>query len=168
MQESYTRAHVADTTLTTNRLPASATHEQGALAEPLSVAIHANERASLPQGCKVLVMGAGTIGLLVAAVARARGAQAVVIGDVNPDRLHFATANGFAHHSWLSGRVHGESIQEKIAEIKAMVSSMSEQGVPTQYDAVFECTGVEICVQTAIYVSSLTCYCLMNISTREC
>jgi 2-desacetyl-2-hydroxyethyl bacteriochlorophyllide A dehydrogenase len=60
-----------------------------ALVEPLAVACHDVSRASLSGGENVVVLGAGPIGLLIALLARHKGAN-VVISDVNPTRLEFA------------------------------------------------------------------------------
>ena len=53
--------------------------EEGALLEPLSVGVHACKRANIGIGSKVLVLGAGPIGLVVLLVAKAMGASKVVI-----------------------------------------------------------------------------------------
>jgi L-idonate 5-dehydrogenase len=58
----------------------------GAMMEPLSVALHAVKRAGTVSGKRVLVTGAGTIGLLVAMTARAFGAVPVAVSDIVPAR----------------------------------------------------------------------------------
>lgn len=52
---------------------------EGALLEPLSVGVHACKRAHIGIGSKVLILGAGPIGLLSLLVAKAMGASKVVI-----------------------------------------------------------------------------------------
>jgi L-iditol 2-dehydrogenase len=59
----------------------------GALMEPLSVGIWACRKAGITAGDRVLVTGAGPIGLLAMQVARAFGATDVAISDVNEQRL---------------------------------------------------------------------------------
>ena len=66
----------------------------GALVEPTSVALHAVRRGRVA-GQRVLVVGAGPIGLLVAQCARAEGAAEVVVTDTREDRLTLAAALGF-------------------------------------------------------------------------
>ena len=66
----------------------------GALVEPTSVALHAVRRARVA-GQRVLVVGAGPIGLLAAQCARAEGATEVVVTDTREDRLTRAAALGF-------------------------------------------------------------------------
>jgi len=68
-------------------LPATIGTELGALIEPLAVAVWAVRRAEVRPGHRVLVTGAGPIGILVAQVANAAGAAEVVVTDVNDDRL---------------------------------------------------------------------------------
>lgn len=79
-------------------LPDDVSFELAALAEPLSVLIHAARRVqlgSVPNEC-VLVFGVGAIGLLACALARHRGARRVVAVDINPQRLDFARRHAFA------------------------------------------------------------------------
>ena len=66
----------------------------GALVEPTSVALHAVRRGRVA-GRRVLVVGAGPIGLLVAQCAHAEGAAEVVVTDTRADRLTLAAALGF-------------------------------------------------------------------------
>ncbi len=61
--------------------------EYAAVVEPASSVVHAQERAAVGLGDVVLVMGAGPIGCLHVAVARARGASKVFLADVNAERL---------------------------------------------------------------------------------
>lgn len=68
-------------------LPDSVTDDAGALLEPLSVGVWANRKAGTTIGSRVLVTGAGPIGILAALVAKAAGAGHVMITDVNAERL---------------------------------------------------------------------------------
>lgn len=65
------------------KLPETMTLDQAALIEPVSVATHVISRAGNVAGSNVLVLGAGTIGNLVAQVANASGAKKVLITDIN-------------------------------------------------------------------------------------
>ena len=62
----------------------------GALLEPLGVAIHAVDLAHMKPGQTVAVLGAGPIGLMIAAVARAAGASEVYMTEPLADRRQFA------------------------------------------------------------------------------
>jgi (R,R)-butanediol dehydrogenase/meso-butanediol dehydrogenase/diacetyl reductase len=75
-------------------LPAAVDDEQGATVEPLAVAVHACRRARLAGGERVVVVGAGPIGLLVLQVARARGAAWVAVVEPREDRRGLARALG--------------------------------------------------------------------------
>ena len=55
------------------------TFEEGALLEPLSVGVHACRRAGVSLGHKVLVCGAGPIGLVCMLTAKAMGAAEIAI-----------------------------------------------------------------------------------------
>ncbi|MBI1817154.1 MAG: alcohol dehydrogenase catalytic domain-containing protein [Deltaproteobacteria bacterium] len=65
-------------------LPQSVDWELGAMAEPMAVCVHALRLAALPVGARVLVLGAGTIGLLAIVAARAAGAAEVLISARYP------------------------------------------------------------------------------------
>lgn len=59
------------------------------LIEPFCISYHGVARANVQEGDRVLVVGAGTIGVLAAVAAKARGAE-VTICDVAPDKLDYA------------------------------------------------------------------------------
>jgi L-iditol 2-dehydrogenase len=75
-------------------LPGDLSDEAGALMEPLSVGIWACRKAGVTAGDRVLVTGAGPIGLLAMQVALAFGATAVEVSDVNERRLELARRTG--------------------------------------------------------------------------
>jgi L-idonate 5-dehydrogenase len=75
-------------------LPAALDLRRAALAEPLAVAVHAVRRAGDLSGRHLLVAGAGPIGCLVVAAARAAGAAAVTVSDPLPRAREFARAAG--------------------------------------------------------------------------
>jgi 2-desacetyl-2-hydroxyethyl bacteriochlorophyllide A dehydrogenase len=80
--------HVPDYTLFA--LPTSVDFELGALAEPMAVAIHAARLGGIGRGSRVLVLGAGTIGLVAAAAARHLGASYVAISARHPQQKGLA------------------------------------------------------------------------------
>lgn len=71
-------------------LPETMTFDEGALLEPLSVGLWACRRAQLEPGDRVLVSGAGPVGLLAAAAALALGASEVTVTDLSQFRLGLA------------------------------------------------------------------------------
>ncbi|MFE6758411.1 L-idonate 5-dehydrogenase [Streptomyces sp. NPDC057684] len=75
-------------------LPDGLPLDRAALAEPLAVALHAVRRAGPVTGKHVLVTGAGPIGCLVVAAARAAGAAHVTATDLLPEALRYARLAG--------------------------------------------------------------------------
>jgi L-iditol 2-dehydrogenase len=75
-------------------LPDSMSFEEGALIEPLSVGLWACRKAGLRGGDRVLVTGAGPIGIVSMKVAIALGAAEVIVTDVFPERLEIARKQG--------------------------------------------------------------------------
>jgi L-iditol 2-dehydrogenase len=86
--------HVVVPEAAVHPLPDTIPAEIGAAIEPLAVAVWAVERAQVQPGHRVLITGAGPIGLLVAQVAAVKGAAEIVVTDVNDDRLAVATKFG--------------------------------------------------------------------------
>ncbi len=71
-------------------LPAGFSPDDGALLEPLGIAIHTVDLAHLKVGQTVAVLGAGVIGLMTAAVARAAGASTIYMTEPLAHRRQFA------------------------------------------------------------------------------
>ncbi|EFY85343.1 hypothetical protein J3459_012172 [Metarhizium acridum] len=140
-----------------HKLPPQLSLDLGAIIEPLSVAMHARNRANLPAGSTVLVFGAGAVGLLAAAVGKADNAAAVIIADIQKDRVDFAVANGYADAGFVVPMARPQSIEEKLAYAQDVASQIKETRVNGkavgEVCAVYECTGVETCTQTSIYAT---------------
>lgn len=75
-------------------VPDTVSDDAAGLLEPLSVGIWACRRAGVTVGSRVLVTGAGPIGLATAQAARAHGATQITVTDVNPSRLALAERLG--------------------------------------------------------------------------
>ncbi|KAI8960244.1 sorbitol dehydrogenase [Daldinia sp. FL1419] len=144
-----------------HKLPDTLSLEHGALVEPLSVAIHARNRAVLKSGSTVLILGAGTVGLLCAAVSKVAGAKAVIIADILEDRVKFAVDNGFADAAFTVPipSQKQDTVEDKLACAQGLAENLKLLKTRDGTDAVgeanvtFECTGVESCMQTAIYAT---------------
>jgi len=124
------------------KLPDSMGLDEGVLVEPLAVAVHVARLADIKAGQDVVIFGAGTVGLLCAAVAKALGAKKIVSVDVNASRLDFAKKFA-ATGTFLPSRE--DSAEESARKI------IEENGLEEGADAVLEATGVEICIETGIY-----------------
>ncbi|KAF4589119.1 sorbitol dehydrogenase [Ophiocordyceps camponoti-floridani] len=140
-----------------HRLPEDVSFHLGAVAEPLSVAVHACDRASLAEASSVLVFGAGAVGLLAAAVSKATGAGPVVVADIQKERVDFAVAQGYADAGFVVPMARPESVDDKLAfarDTADQISAVDVSGKPLgEVSAVYECTGVESCFQTAIFAT---------------
>lgn len=135
-----------------HKLPDTVSFEQGALVEPLSVAVHACNRAQMQLGSSVLILGAGAVGLFSAAVAKINGATTVVIADIAKSRVDFALVNGLATRGYVVPIKRGSTTDEKLEiakETAEALTALNDEG--QHFDYTFECTGVESCVQAAIY-----------------
>ena len=136
------------------------------------MAMHARDRANLPAGSTVLVFGAGAVGLLAAAVSKADGAKAVIIADIQKDRVDFALANGFADAGVIVPMARPQTIEEKLAyaqDVAGKIKETSVNGAPVgEVSAVYECTGVETCTQSSIYVGCvLGCMVMLTFRLRN-
>lgn len=77
-------------------IPETMTDAQAALVEPMSTAVHAARTAGNLEGSTVAILGAGSIGLLTLIAARAAGARAAVVTDLQPEKLERALRLGAA------------------------------------------------------------------------
>jgi 2-desacetyl-2-hydroxyethyl bacteriochlorophyllide A dehydrogenase len=78
------------------KLPDNVTFEEGALVEPLAVAVHAVKKAGIKMGAHVAVFGVGAIGLMILVLSRLQGAAGVFAVDVHDFRLQKARDLGAA------------------------------------------------------------------------
>jgi L-iditol 2-dehydrogenase len=118
------------------KLPETMSLDEAALIEPVSVAVHALSRAGNVEGLNVVVLGAGTIGNLVAQVARASGAKGVLITDVNEYKLGKARSCGFKHVVNPQKEDLGQAILTAFGPDKA--------------DLILECVGVQDTITQAV------------------
>lgn len=134
-------------------LPERMSWAEGAMVEPLAVAVHAVKRSELRVGQRVLILGAGAIGLLCAAVARGSGATTIGMIDIDAARLDFAKARGLADAtSTIPMRPSdGESASDFAARVAR--ETLAEEGFELA-DIVLDCTGVELCVNVGIHCAA--------------
>jgi len=116
------------------KLPDHVSFNEGALCEPLSVGIHACNRAHVGLGSKVLIMGAGPIGLMCLLAAKASGATTVVLVDLKEERLKVARDLGATSTIIATADVTAELKSKGLGPI----------------DITIECSGAEPAIRTAI------------------
>jgi L-iditol 2-dehydrogenase len=92
-------------------LPSGFSADDGAMLEPLGIAIHTIDLANLKPGNTVAILGAGPIGLLCSAVARAAGAAEIYMTEPLAYRREFASRYG-------ASAVFNPDEQDVVAEIK--------------------------------------------------
>lgn len=78
----------------TYHIPKNMTTLEGALVEPAAVGMHAVKLADVKETSKVVIFGAGTIGLMTLQAAKYRGVNDVIVVDIDPKRLELAEKLG--------------------------------------------------------------------------
>lgn len=116
-------------------LPDSISWEQGAMIEPLAVAVHAVRRYGDITGKKVLVLGGGPIGNLVAQTAKGLGASIVMLSELSDFRLATAEKCGILTVNPAK---------------KDLLAALEENFGPDRADVILECVGVNQTMQQAI------------------
>ncbi|MEQ8307807.1 MAG: L-idonate 5-dehydrogenase [Hoeflea sp.] len=108
---------------------------EAAMAEPLSVCLHATRRAGELLGRRVLVTGSGPIGVLCVLAARAAGATEIVVTDLSDQALAMAE------------RVGADRVINTAQNRDALVSYSSGKGY---FDVLYECSGAASALAGAI------------------
>ncbi len=109
--------------------------EQGALCEPLAIAVYAVERSQLPPHADVAILGAGPIGLSCMVSARATGIHACYVTEKIPGRVEVARDNGA---TWTGNPLHEDLVAAILAQR------------PLGMDVVYECAGQQETIDQAI------------------
>jgi L-iditol 2-dehydrogenase len=135
------RRYVNHPAIWCHKLPANISYEQGALLEPLSVALAGLDRSGLRLGDPVLICGAGPIGLVTLLCAQAAGATPLVITDIDSGRL------SFAQKLVPSVRVHKVEFSHSPEQFREKVVALMDGVEPA---LALECTGVESSIASAI------------------
>jgi L-iditol 2-dehydrogenase len=118
------------------KLPPGVDPATGALAEPLSCALHAVERGGVRAASRVAIVGGGALGLLVLQLARLEGATLAVVSDPDPGRRALAEQLGATH-----------TVDPTQQDLKTVTDGLTEgRGV----DVAFEAVGAEATVEQAI------------------
>jgi L-iditol 2-dehydrogenase len=118
-------------------LPNQIDDVEGAMLEPLGVAIHTVDLAHMRPGMHAGIFGCGPIGLLTLQMARAAGATRLFATDLLPHRLDAALELGATEALQASGADHAESA--------AILAATGGRGL----DVIFECAGDQSAVDAA-------------------
>ncbi|MFC5589644.1 2,3-butanediol dehydrogenase [Sporosarcina soli] len=129
-------ANVPETNI--HRLADNLTLQDGALVEPMAVAVQAVKDSGVELGDTVAVFGAGPIGLLTIIAAKASGASKIIVLDLSDNRLEKAKELG-ATHVINSGK------EEPVQAVRAIA--------PDGVDVSFEVAGVAPTFKQAIDVT---------------
>jgi L-iditol 2-dehydrogenase len=117
------------------KLPEHVSLDEGAMMEPLSVGIHACRRGGVGMGSRVLVMGAGPIGLVTVLAARAAGASFIALADPRAERLGLARQVGVDYITSAVGPMLAPDLVERAGGM---------------FDVSVDCSGAEAAVRTAM------------------
>ncbi|KAH9390496.1 hypothetical protein TYRP_022993 [Tyrophagus putrescentiae] len=118
------------------KVPDSVDNEEAAMIEPLSVAVHSCKRSGVTVGSRVLITGAGPIGIYTLMAARAYGATRVVLTDINEERLKLARELGADQTILVTKELSEEELVAKVKEAF---------GDGEQPDISLECSGAPSC-----------------------
>ena len=117
-------------------IPQEMSFEEGAMIEPLAVAVHAVKQVGDVTGMNIAVLGAGPIGNLVAQTAKGMGAAKVMITDISDLRLEKARECGVDVCVNTRNKDFGEAMIEAFGPDKA--------------DVIYDCAGNNITMGQAI------------------
>jgi D-xylulose reductase len=136
-------------------LPPQLTLEDGAMMEPLSVAVHAvSKLGGLKANQSIAVFGCGPVGILCMAVAKALGASRVIAVDIVTPRLEFAKSYAATEVYQPPPMAENES---RIAYSKRSAAALRQQfGISERgysaIDLVIDASGAEVSIQTGIRI----------------
>ncbi len=129
------------------KLPAATSALEGAFFEPMTVSLHTLALAGGCQDKEVIVVGAGTIGLLALQCAKALGARAVTAIDINPDRLALAQRLG-ADFIYNSAALSSDAIRQALEPRRFDQLILETAGAPQTVELSLEIAGprAQICL----------------------
>lgn len=122
------------------RLPSDMPVADGAFIEPITVGLHAFHLAQGCEGKNVIIVGAGTIGLLALQCARELGAKSVTAIDINPQKLALAQQLG-ATHTFNSREMSAAEIQAAMKDATFDQLVLETAGTPQTVSLAIEVAG---------------------------
>lgn len=133
-------------------IPEHMSAEDGALVEPVAVAVQIVKVADLRAGQTVLVFGCGPIGVLCQAVAKASGASKVIGVDISQSRAQFAK-DFAADDVYVTQAKSAEGVDPVDASRAVAEEIVARFGLGEGADVVLECTGAEPCIQAGVFAA---------------
>ncbi|KAL4953258.1 hypothetical protein BDW69DRAFT_200269 [Aspergillus filifer] len=125
--------------------------EEGAMVEPVAVAVQITKVGNVRPNQTVVVFGCGPIGLLCQAVSKAYSAKKVIGVDISQSRLDFATAFG-ADGVFLPPS-KPEDVDESEWSEKVAKMIKEKFGLGEGPDVVLEATGAQACIQAGVHLT---------------
>lgn len=132
-------------------LPSHMNMEEGALVEPVAVAVQITKVGDVKPNQTVVVFGCGPIGLLCQAVSKAYSAKKVIGVDISQSRAQFARDFGADDVFVPPAKPEGTddtAWNEEVAKIMKEKFNLGEGP-----DVVLEATGAQACIQTGIHLT---------------
>ncbi|GHU65827.1 sorbitol dehydrogenase [Clostridia bacterium] len=126
------------------KLPDEVSTKEAALFEPLAVAIHAVKKASPSLNEKVVVFGAGTIGLMISQVLKTIGCTQVIQVDISQPRLEIARKIGVDHI------INARNTADVVEDISKITGPGYYGPGGAEADIVFECAAVPETITQAL------------------
>lgn len=115
-------------------LPERLSFSEGAMAEPLACAVYGVQRSGIRPGAKVLIFGAGPIGLLLLSLFQVSGASEVIVVDISEKKLELARRKGAKEALQADG-----SEKKRLREI-----------APFGFEVVVDATGIPEVMEKAL------------------
>lgn len=119
------------------RIPDNVTFEQAAAVEPLSVAVHAVSVSPIKLGDKVVIVGAGTIGLLLTQTVKVAGATTLIVVDIDDGKLQIAKKLGATHV--INSKT--ESVAERVRQLtdgRGADLAFEAVGIPSTFSSAID------------------------------
>ncbi|KAI9734010.1 MAG: hypothetical protein M1834_002667 [Cirrosporium novae-zelandiae] len=132
-------------------IPEHMSLEEGALCEPVAVAVQICKVGDVRPGQTVVVFGCGPIGLLSQAVCKAYACKRVIGVDIRKGRLDFAQT--FAADEVFEPPKRPETVEEPDWNEQVAEMIKTQFGLGEGPDVVIEATGAESCIQTGIHLA---------------
>jgi 2-desacetyl-2-hydroxyethyl bacteriochlorophyllide A dehydrogenase len=116
-------------------IPSEVSFTEGAMVEPLAVAFHAARKVRRKDS--VVIIGAGTIGLLIMQAIRALGAKKIIVSDILNSRLDLASKLGADH-------VFNTTDQDYVSQVRKAAGGF---GVDATFEAVGKPQTLDLCLK---------------------